>query len=151
MKTESGKRYNRQYTMRLSFSPADIFPLLCPVREYDWIPQWRCRIVYTESGVAELGCVFQTDFADQFGVETWVVSRYEQDSRIAFVRTGEHRATRYTITLEPVGQSTNLVWHQEITGLSSKGSELLASADPEAFTTQMRSLEQLLNTYLTSR
>jgi len=151
MKTESGKRYIRQYTMNLPFPAADIFPLLCPVREYDWIPQWRCRVIYTQSGFAELGCVFQTDFADQFGVETWVVSRYEQDSCIAFVRTGEHRTTRYTITLDPTGQSTSLVWYQEITGLSNKGDELLATTDPAAFTAQMQGLEQLLSTYLTSR
>ena len=151
MKTESGKRFIRHYTMCLPFSAKEIFPLLCPVREYDWIPEWHCSLVYTESGFAELGCVFQTDFADQFGIETWVVSRYEKDSCISFVRTGEHRATRYTITLTPAGQSTNLVWHQELTGLSDIGNELLSTAAPAAFSTQMQKLEQLLNKYLTNR
>lgn len=151
MKTASGKRCIREYTMHLPFPAEKIFPLLCPVREYDWIPEWHCHLVYAESGFAELGCVFQTDFADQFGIETWVVSRYDKDSCIAFVRTGEHRTTRYTITLTPAGQSTRLVWHQELTGLSDSGNDLLTTAAPAAFTTQMQKLEQLLNSYLTNR
>ena len=151
MKTGSGKRLIRTYTMQLPFLAKEIFPLLCPVREYDWIPEWHCRLAYTESGFAELGCVFQTEFADQFGLETWVVSKYEKDSCIAFVRTGEHRTTRYTITLTPVNQSTSLVWQQELTGLSDRGNDLLTSAPPAAFSTQMQKLEQLLNNYLTNQ
>jgi len=36
-----------------------VFRLACPVKEDDWLPGWRDKreIVYSESGVAELGCV----------------------------------------------------------------------------------------------
>jgi hypothetical protein len=62
-------------TQRLVATPEKVFPLLCPTREYDWIEHWRCQMVHSESGFAELDCVFTTDFP-HVGDETWVVSVY---------------------------------------------------------------------------
>jgi hypothetical protein len=63
--------------MRLDAPPDRIFPLLCPVREYDWIPTWSCDMIYSESGVAENDCVFATAFPEEGPRESWVVVRYE--------------------------------------------------------------------------
>lgn len=51
------ERVRKQFSrsQHVHASPEAIFPLLCPVREYDWIPGWDCRLVYTESGLAEAG------------------------------------------------------------------------------------------------
>jgi hypothetical protein len=56
-----------------------VFPLLCPVREYEWIEPWSCDMVFSESGLAENNAVFRTHFPAQGGEETWVVCRYEKD------------------------------------------------------------------------
>ena len=56
------------YVMDVHAPVEEIFPLLCPVREYDWIPGWGCDVQFTESGVAEDLCVFSTDTSD-FGKE----------------------------------------------------------------------------------
>ena len=37
--------------------PEVVFPLLCPVREYEWLEDWTCEMVFSESGVAEEDCV----------------------------------------------------------------------------------------------
>lgn len=148
MSIENGQRSIREYCMEITAGAREIFPLLCPVREYDWIPQWQCKIIYSESGVAELGCVFQTDFNDQYGVETWVVSHYDKYNKIAFVRTGEQRTTRYEITLTSADSSTTILWRQELTGLNSQGNEMLATVSEEDFQTMMKHLEQLLIQYL---
>jgi len=29
--------------MQLAAAPDQVFPLLCPTREYDWIVSWKCR------------------------------------------------------------------------------------------------------------
>ena len=63
----TGNRIDRQFQTRLTAPPERVFPLLCPIKEYDWIPQWRCEMIYSKSGVAELGCVFKTDFGDAYG------------------------------------------------------------------------------------
>lgn len=60
-----------------------VFPLLCPVREYEWIPGWDCELLHSQSGVAEEDCVFRTDRTDT-GPMTWVVSRYQPPDRIEF-------------------------------------------------------------------
>src|SRR5690349_16831929 len=53
-------RIAHEYTQTNSAPPERVFPLLCPVREADWIPGWRYKLIYSDSGVAELGCVFTT-------------------------------------------------------------------------------------------
>jgi hypothetical protein len=39
-------RVVKSYTMNLCAAPADVFPLLCPVREYEWIEPWCCDMVF---------------------------------------------------------------------------------------------------------
>jgi len=145
---EQGKREILRYTMRIEAPAGNIFPLLCPVREYDWIPQWHCRLIYSDSGYAEPGCVFQTDFGDGFGPEIWVVSEYQPNSCIAFIRTGEHRLTRYRISLKSEGDATSLLWCQEITCLTRTGKKLITALSATGFESTMKKLEQMLTHYL---
>ena len=128
--------------------PEAIFPLLCPVREFDWIPSWDCAIVYTESGVAEEGCVFQTESVDG-GTDTWVISRYQPPERISFVRVDRLRTIRYDIVLEPEGDgSTTLSWEQEITALDDEGDRHVAAQRRQDFTATIGKLERMLEHYL---
>ena len=96
--------------------PKQVFPLLCPVREYDWIEVWQADIVYTDSGVAELDCVFKTAFPNE-GDDVWIVSRYEPSERIEFVRVSAKRAMRYIVFLTAQGGGTRITWTQVITDL----------------------------------
>ena len=57
------RRGAHEYIQTNYAAPEKVFPLLCPVREADWIPGWQYELVYSESGVAELGCVFTTRHA----------------------------------------------------------------------------------------
>jgi len=60
MQVEKPCRVSRSFTQHLN-APADtVFPLLCPVREMEWVNDWRPKLVITESGVAEPGCIFVT-------------------------------------------------------------------------------------------
>ena len=56
-------RVTHTYTQRLVAPPAAVFPLLCPVREADWIDGWNPLLVLSHSGLAEPDCVFVTDAA----------------------------------------------------------------------------------------
>ncbi len=127
--------------------PEAIFPLLCPVREFDWIPAWDCDIVYTASGVAEEGCVFQT--SGDGGIDTWVISRYQPTERISFVRVDSLRAIRYDIHLEPRGDgTTTLRWEQEITALNEAGDAHVAAQREEDFAATITKAERMLEHYL---
>ncbi len=141
-------RVVREFQTKLDGKPEEIFPLLCPVREYDWIQQWQCDMVYSKSGFAELGCVFTTDFGDAYGRETWVVCHYKPNESITFVRTGLRRTTRYEISLTPVESRASILWRQEITGLDKKGEQLVERYTQDAFEKIMQPLNGMLNHYL---
>ncbi|MDP7114503.1 MAG: hypothetical protein QGH45_21200 [Myxococcota bacterium] len=80
--TPNGARKEFEYRGVVPSSPAEVFPLLCPVREYEWIDDWSCEVQYTASGVAEQGCAFRTQL--QAG-ESWICSRYEPERAIQYV------------------------------------------------------------------
>jgi hypothetical protein len=44
--------------------PDAVFPLICPVREAEWLDGWRYTMLFSVSGVVEQGAVFsRTDTA----------------------------------------------------------------------------------------
>jgi hypothetical protein len=51
----------RTFTQQLVAKPSKVFPLLCPVREADWIDNWDPLVVFSESGAAEPDWVFLTE------------------------------------------------------------------------------------------
>ncbi|WP_285907404.1 hypothetical protein [Pseudodesulfovibrio pelocollis] len=131
--------------MRLEHKAVDIWPLLCPVREYDWIDVWKCEMLHSVSGVNELGCVFRTNFPAD-GEEVWVTSRFEPVERLEFVLVSKRCAVRYAITLLPDNGATRMVWTHHITPLDGK--DIGVAVAEEAFRTEMASLEAKLRHYL---
>jgi len=142
-------RTERSFKMKLAAAPADVFPLLCPTREYDWIETWKCRMVYSESGLAEQDCIFKTDFPADGPEDTWVVSRYEPPFLLEFVRVNALRAVRYTIRLrETAAGQTEAGWRQIITGLNEEGNVLVLGMNEPDFRKRMAEVEEMLNHYL---
>lgn len=139
----------KTYTMRLKGKPEQVFPLLCPVREYEWIPTWQCTMAYTESGGAELGGVFQTNFPQDGPEDTWVVSRYEVPQVIEFIRVNALRVIRFSIHLEGMeGGVSQWKWEQTVTGLSAQGDELVGALTDVGYAAKMGMLEKMLNHFL---
>lgn len=132
--------------MRLNHPAEAIWPLLCPVREYDWIAHWRCEVLKSESGVNEPGCVFRTDFPAE-GPEVWLTSRFEPCERLEFVRTGPDRIIHFVIALAPDGDGTRLTWTHHVTALTEAGNGRLKDR-PEAFAASAALLERMLGHYL---
>jgi hypothetical protein len=143
------ERAVKQYVMHLCAAPADVFPLLCPVREYDWIEPWACDMVYTASGVAEANAVFKTNFPAQGGEETWVVCRYEKDRAIEFIRlVPNFKVNRLDIALAPANGKTVATWTHTYTGLSAAGNRWIRDQTAEVFLSEKKALEKMLNHYL---
>lgn len=144
----SGKRIVRTYNTPLSASPEKVFPLLCPVKEYDWIPTWQCNLIYSKSGYAELGCVFSTDFGDASGIEIWVVCTYEKSRQIGFVKTGVHITTRYTVSLTRSKSGSTIQWEQELTSIDDQGDLMLDNMTQAVYDQKMKHINDLLDFYL---
>ena len=115
------------FSYEIGAAPEAVFPLLCPVREYEWLDGWSAEMVYSRSGVAEENCVFRTPAAA--GWSTWTTVRYEPPVRIEYVWVNPgNLVTHLTITLEPVAPGrTRLRWQRAFTGLSEAGSQEAAN------------------------
>jgi hypothetical protein len=102
-------------------APDRVFPLLCPVLEYKWIPTWQCELLHSDSGVAEEDCVFRTDFSG-VGPMTWVVTCYQPAARIEFCCfVADTMAMRLKIALAPEAGGTQLTWTRRWLALGRQG------------------------------
>mgnify|MGYP000023550479 CR=1 FL=1 len=150
MENFQSKRSTQTGMMNLEASPRDVFPLLCPRREYEWIPIWQCRMIYSESGYAEDNGIFYTDFRQDRGPEWWVVTRYEPCRAIAFVRLAPNiRITRLDIHLAADGpKRTIATWTQTMTALSPEGNAYIERYPESAYAEEIGHLERMLNHFL---
>jgi hypothetical protein len=101
----TAKRITRTYRQIIHASPDDVFPLLCPVREAEWLDGWRYTMLFSRSGLAEEGAVFSTPGDGE--VDTvWIVTRqdavervveftrFTPGSRVCVLRIGVTRGSR---------------------------------------------------------
>ena len=110
--------------------PERVFPLLCPIREYDWLDGWRCTLLHSESGVAERDCVFRTEGQGE-GPMTWVVSRYEPPLRIEFTcLVPDALVMRLDISVKKSGAGASLLeWSRRFVSLGERGDLMLGERE----------------------
>jgi len=145
-----GTRVIHQYTQTNHAPPEKVFPLLCPVREADWVPDWKYRLIYSQSGVAELGCVFTTPNEDG-SQSTWLCTDHDPALfRIAYAWvTPGLVACHLQIQLEPgPASTTNAHIHYTYTGLSPTGNKEVERFNDNWFRTKMEGWEKAINHYL---
>jgi hypothetical protein len=146
---KNATRKSFRYVQKLSAPPDKVFPLLCPTREYEWIGPWSCDLLYSDSGFAEPGCIFRTDFKTDPGPEVWVISSYLKNESIVFTRTSADYLILHTITLIDGGdEGTDAVVDLVYTALTERGEEYIGSITVEAFEEEQSTLEGMLNHYL---
>lgn len=78
MRIRQLNRMSQTYTQRLVGNPAAVFPLLCPVRKYEWIEGWNPIDVISSSGVAEADCIFVTEAQPADAI--WFITRHEPEN-----------------------------------------------------------------------
>jgi len=152
MRAFKGYRVFHEFTQNNPASPERVFPLLCPVREVDWLPGWRHKLIYSDSGVAELGCIFTTpNLSTEMGPcqeTTWMTIDYDPASfRIAYIWITPGRvAAELRIQLSPKdsGQTQTHVRYR-YTGLSPEGNREVEGFDRAWFEKKMQSWERTIN------
>jgi hypothetical protein len=148
MKIAKPNRASHSYTQQLVAEPSAVFPLLCPVRECDWIDGWDPICVITHSGVAEPDCVFITDSTPNDAI--WYITRHEPAN--GFVEmlkiTPSVTACRLTIQLRPVPTGTEAVITYMHTSLGPEGDTFVASFTEDYYRQFMRDWEARINYYL---
>ena len=143
----------REYTQRIEAEPAVVFPLICPVREAEWLEGWAeaFELIWSASGAAEPGCVFRT--REVAVPETiWVIADHDPTcGRVRFVRVTEGLlATTLDIVVSDVGDGASSVQIRYTTvPTSGEGARFAANRfDPGAFSAEMAWWERSMNHYL---
>ncbi|HWJ04176.1 MAG TPA: hypothetical protein VNS57_00105 [Steroidobacteraceae bacterium] len=149
MKIVEPRRVTHSYTQTLVAPPAAVLPLLCPVREADWIPGWDPVQVISNSGLAEPDCVFVTSASPHDAV--WYVTRHEQATGcVEMIRISpEVTACRLQIALRPTATGCEAVVTYTHTSLGPRGDEFLRGFTEESYVRGMQLWEARLNHYLT--
>lgn len=136
------------YTQRLVAQPDAVFPLLCPVREAEWIEGWEPRLVASESGVAERDCVFVTPAQPADAI--WYITRHEPESGfVEMVKiTPNVTACRLSIQLRAVegGSEADITYAH--TSLGPEGDAYVASFTADFYRRFMQDWELRLNHFL---
>lgn len=150
MKIIHPRRVSRSYTQDLAGAPEDVFPLLCPVRESEWIDGWDPLLVVSASGVVEPDCVFITHSEPQNA--HWYVTRHEPESHfIELLKIApEVTASRISILVRAHGRRSRAEVTYTHTSLSPAGDALVEAFTENHFQDFMKTWEKRLNHFLES-
>ncbi len=144
------KRITRSYRQTINAPPDVVFPLLCPVREAEWLDGWEYEMIHSESGLAEEGCVFSTP-GDGEADTTWVISRHDKEKQLVeFVRfTPDSRTCVLKIAVTPRGETgSNVDISYNYTGVSAAGNTWIDNFTEDSFLNAVKFWEISMNQFL---
>ncbi|MBP1631365.1 MAG: hypothetical protein H6Q15_2258 [Bacteroidetes bacterium] len=146
----NGIQASRIYKQINNAKPEDVFPLLCPVREKDWVDGWDYKMIFSKSGLIEKDCVFST--SHHGNEETiWYVTDYDKDKfKLEFVRVTPHEeVVKINIYLVDNGNGTTTsIISYQYTGLNESKNEWIEDKLDIEFKNNMIEWEKAINYYL---
>ena len=140
----------RTYEQINNANPGIDFPLLCPVREKDWIDRWDYKMIFSKSGLIEEGCVFST-LHHGSGQTIWYVNEHDKENyKIEFVRvTPGEEGVKINIFLIDNGNGTttsNITY--QYTALNENKNKWIKEKLDDDFKESMIWWEKAINFYI---
>jgi hypothetical protein len=131
----------------------DVFPLLCPKREEEWIPGWECQTIWSRSGYNEEGAIFRT--MKPYDTELyWTTLQYDINNKIVdFLITAPYLFMfhfKIDLCVESDGLLT-ITFTQVFTSITEEGSAFLKRYESEDFRGRLKNLEEFMNRHLEDR
>jgi hypothetical protein len=142
-------RLQHSYVQSLQGTPETVFPLLCPVRELDWVPGWDPHWVLSQSGVAEPECIFSTSGEPSAAI--WIISCHQPENYYLemYKVTPGNTVGKLCIQLRATGaESCAAEISYEYTALGPAGDEFLEGFTAEWYEAFMHGWQNALNHYL---
>jgi hypothetical protein len=130
---------------------AEVFPLLCPVREKDWTPEWDPKLVISNSGLMEQECLFVE--SDTPNDAIWIVFKHDPvNFEVAMYRVVPGVVVgRFAITLErEEDRKTIASVSYEQTALGEDGDKIVNEFTSESFARFMDEFTLAIDHYLTT-
>lgn len=151
MKIAAPNRVSHSYVQHLVAGPDEVLPLLCPVREADWLDGWDPLAVWSRSGVAEPDCVFITPASGGATHDAiWYVTRHEPGTGLVEMLkiTPGVTACRLAIQLAAVAKGCEAAITYTHTSLGPAGDLFVAGFTAEFYRGFMQEWETRMNHYL---
>jgi hypothetical protein len=142
----------RRLTCRqhIAATPTEVFPLLCPARETEWLPGWSFRMIHSHSGVAELGAVFETE--SEAGRTIWLVTEHAPPFRICFVRfQADGLLAEIAIDIDSAKHGSHVDIAYTFTALGSRGEAALGEWGDPQWAAMMERWESAMNRWFDRR
>ena len=146
----TAKRITRSYRQTINATPGVVFPLLCPVREAEWLDGWKYEMIHSESGLAEEGCIFNTPGSGEEDT-VWIISKYDKVNHfIEFIRfTPGSRTCVLDISVTARGETgSNVDISYTYTGTSAAGNTWIDNFTEDAFLEAVKFWERSMNHFL---
>lgn len=145
-----GQKKTFKYTQINLGNIKDVFPLLCPVRESEWLDGWTYKMIYSKSGLIEKDCVFTTSQHGKFET-VWQVTNYDRDNHmIEFIRlTPEEEIVKINIQLNELDNKTtqtDIVYRY--TSLNESKNKFYENGLENEFKEMMQWWEKAINYFL---
>lgn len=144
------KRITRSYRQTIHTTPEEVFPLLCPVREAEWLDGWQYTMIYSESGLVEEGAVFITPLEGEEDT-VWVVTKHDPAKHeVEFTRfTHQSRTCVLRIAVKPKdGNSSYVDVSYTYTGITQAGNDFIDNFTEEAFLEAVTFWEESMDYFL---
>ena len=143
------KRVTRRYVQTIDAEPSVVHALICPVKEAEWLEGWDYDLIYSQSGVAEYGCVFTSRSA---GEETiWLITKRDDgacETEFARITPGS-RVALVAVRIADGGNQTSRVHiSYTITALTAAGNAFIDNFTQDNFVKDMQFWEATMNHYL---
>jgi hypothetical protein len=152
MKCFEAKKVQRSHTIKVPAPPERVFPLLCPVREEEWIPGWESEtyeLIFSKSGFNEEGCIFKTNFRVP-AESVWTCLKFDRENYETefLVHIIGLEMRKFTISLiQNDDKSTNALFSMSATALSEKGNKYVENLTEEEYVKFISGFEMMLNHY----
>ena len=148
MKITKPKRVSHTYTQKIKAIPSIVFPLLCPNREVDWVNDWLPDEIISNTGLAELDCIFTT--TNDEGKAFWIITKYDPENfMLEIVKiVPESFVTNIRIKLNENEKGSDLIVTYQITSLGKKGDKKVKGFTEKHYKDFMEAWERELNFFL---
>jgi hypothetical protein len=131
----------------------EVFPLLCPKREEEWIPGWECETLWSRSGYNEAGAIFRT--TKPYGTELyWTTLQYDIKAGVVdFLITAPHLYMfRFTIDVHKDSPGLlRITFTQVFTSVAEEGNAFLSRYREDDFDARLKALEGFMARHLEGR
>lgn len=144
------KRVTKKYRQTINALPEKVFPLLCPVREAEWLDGWQYNMIYSESGLVEKGAVFITPRKGEPDT-VWVVTKHDPTNyEVEFTRiTHQSRTCVLRIIVCRKDENSSYVdISYTYTGISISGNDFIDELTEDDFREDMKFWEDSVNYFL---